>query len=104
MRLTTIKEVSSILCVKVSTLYSWVHKGSIPYRKLNGLVRFDMEAIREWVNHSKPTLSKTTATLREKKRLDIDRIIKKAVDSVTPKEYNLSNGKPGQTQGLRKEV
>ncbi len=104
MEFVTIKELSNFLKVKESTLYSWVHHGLIPFHKLNGLVRFDMEAIREWVNHSKPTLSKTTAPLRGKMHLDIDRIIKKAVDSATPKEYNLSNGKPGQTQGLRKEV
>ena len=54
MEFVTVKELSQFLKVKESTLYSWVHSSLIPYHKLNGLVRFDMEEIREWVRESKP--------------------------------------------------
>ena len=102
MRLATIKEVSSFLHVKASTLYSWVHNGSIPFRKLNGLVRFDLDEVEAWVQSSKPA-SVSPALVPTSTGPGIDRIIKKAIDSAKGKGYNPSNGKPGQIQGLRKE-
>jgi len=39
-RFLNIKELSQHLNVKVWTIYDWVHKGLIPYYKLNKLVRF----------------------------------------------------------------
>lgn len=53
MRMVSIKIVAEFLMVKQSTLYSWVHKGSITFHKLNGLVRFDMDEIEAWVRSSK---------------------------------------------------
>jgi len=103
MNLITIKEVSAILHVKASTLYSWVHNGSIPFHKLNGLVRFDLDEIEDWVKSSKPA-SPSPALVPTSTGPGIDRIIKNAIDSAKGKAYNPSNGKPGQTQGLRKEV
>ena len=96
MEFVTVKELSQFLKVKESTLYSWVHSSLIPYHKLNGLVRFDMEEIREWVRESKPIRHSIPEFFGERKNLDIERIIKKAIDSVRGKEYNPSNGKPGQ--------
>ena len=53
MALVTIKDVSAYLTVKESTLYSWVHNGSIPFHRLNGLIRFDMEEIKsEKINNN----------------------------------------------------
>lgn len=105
MRLVTIKEISRILNVKVSTLYSWVNKGSIPAHKINGLIRFDMDEIEEWVKRSRQASCKATApAIKVSNNQDIDSIIKKAIDDVTGKRYNSSIGKPGPRQGLRKEV
>ncbi len=53
MRLVSIKIVAEFLMIKQSTIYSWVHKGSIPFHRLNGLVRFDMDEIEAWVKSSK---------------------------------------------------
>lgn len=53
MELASIQEVSDFLKVKKSTLYSWVHTLKIPFFKVNGLIRFDMEEIRKWVKKSK---------------------------------------------------
>jgi excisionase family DNA binding protein len=104
MRLVSIKIVAEFLMVKQSTLYSWVHSGSIPFHKLNGLVRFDMDEIENWVKKSNQ-VSKCSPSMSLKKTTnqDIDKIIKKVIDGVKGKEYNSSNGKPGQMQGLRKE-
>ena len=104
MKLVTIKTISEVLMVKQSTLYSWVHNGSIPFLRLNGLIRFDMEAIEKWVKTSNNPHAGRGLPLRKATAQDIDRIVKNAVDSAKTKEYNPPNGKPGQHLGLRKEV
>ncbi len=96
MEFVTIKELSKFLKVKESTLYSWVHNGLIPYHKLNGLVRFDMEEIETWVKASRKIPQRQELRLMKKQPQDIDSIVKKAIDSVKGKGYNPSNGKPGQ--------
>ncbi len=96
MEFVTVKELSQFLKVKESTLYSWVHNGSIPFHKLNGLVRFDMEEIKTWVKESHKEPQRHELYLVKKQPQDMDSIVKNAVDSVKEKEYNSSNGKPGQ--------
>jgi len=103
MKLVTIKIASDFLMVKQSTLYSWVHNGSIPFHKLNGLIRFDLDELLEWVKASKRTSSPFYIEPKSKQISDIDNMVKKAIDSVKGNRYNPSNGKPGQIQGLRKE-
>ena len=103
MRLVTIKIASEFLMVKVSTLYSWVHNGTIPFHKLNGLVRFDMDEIEAWVESSRPISVSPALAPITSTGPGIDRIIRKAIDGSKGKAYNPSNGKPGQMQGLRKE-
>ncbi len=96
MEFVTIKELSKFLKVKESTLYSWVHHGLIPFHKLNGLVRFDMEEIKEWIKVSHKETQNRELYIVKKQPQDIDSIVKKAIDSAKVKEYNSSNGKPGQ--------
>src|SRR3989338_4776440 len=84
MKLLTVKEVSEFLNVKESTIYSCVHTGSIPFYKLNSLLRFDMDEIIEWVKNSKPMYYDTTKPARKAQTHDIDSIIKKAIDGVKP--------------------
>ncbi len=96
MEFVTIKELSKFLKVKESTLYSWVHNGLIPFHKLNGLVRFDMEEIENWVKASRKEPQRQELYVVKKQPQNIDSIVKQAIDSVTAKEYNPSNGKPGQ--------
>ena len=103
MEFVTIKELSKFIKIKESTLYSWVHHGLIPFHKLNGLVRFDMEEIESWVRASRKEPQKQELYIVIKHPQDIDSIVKKAIEGTRGKEYNPSNGKPGQTQGLRKE-
>jgi excisionase family DNA binding protein len=103
MQLVTIKIVAERLMVKESTLYSWVHSGSIPFHKLNGLIRFDMAEIEAWISSSKHGPSPRTDR-RKPNKLDAHDIIRNAIDSAKDNRYNPSNGKPGQHRGLRKEV
>ena len=104
MEFVTIKELSKFLKVKESTLYSWVHNSLIPYHKLNGVVRFDMVEIENWVTASRKESQKQELYIVKKHPQDIDIIVKKAIEGTKGKGYNPSNGKPGQMQGLRKEV
>ena len=90
--------------VKQSTLYSWVHSGSIPFHKLNGLVRFDMDEIENWVKTSRRDQGGLSPIFKRPADKDIDKIVKKALDDAKNNRYNPSNGKPGQHRGLRKEV
>jgi excisionase family DNA binding protein len=46
----TVKELSAWLNIKESTLYLWVSKNKIPCRRIHGLVRFEPEDIRKWLN------------------------------------------------------
>ena len=105
MQLVTVKELSAIIRVKESTLYAWASRGSIPSHKLNGLLRFDLDEIKEWVKSSsllaEPVGKPVSKDMSTK---DIDMTIKKAIESVKGKSYNKVNRKPGQKQSLRKEV
>ncbi len=89
MKLITIKELSEYLKVKQVTLYSWACSGRIPSYKLNGVLRFDRDEIEEWVKSSKvePFNFKQELKISRKgnKDLDIDGIVKRAVNEVKRK-------------------
>jgi len=53
--LLTIKELSTWLNIKPSTLYLWAAQGKIPCRKIHGLIRFDPEAITAWLHSFEPS-------------------------------------------------
>ncbi len=88
MNLVTVKELSAFLKVKPSTLYSWVHNGTIPFIKLNGLLRFDMDEVQEWVKGSKAVSPNIPKSLKKSANPDIDAIVKRAVASVRKGRYD----------------
>jgi excisionase family DNA binding protein len=47
--LLTIKDLSAWLKIKPSTLYLWASQGKIPCRRIHGLIRFEREAILNWI-------------------------------------------------------
>lgn len=49
------EQVSSILKVKVSTIYQWTHQRFIPHVKIGRFVRFREDEIERWLteNHIK---------------------------------------------------
>lgn len=74
-----IKEVSGFTKVKVSTLYTWASSGLIPSFKLNGVLRFDLDEVIDWVKKGRNT--KPDPKPRRKAGTgDIDSIIKKAIE------------------------
>jgi len=48
-RLLTIDQVSELLQIKKSTLYSWTFTRKIPFVKINGALRFKEKAINNWI-------------------------------------------------------
>jgi len=101
MKLLTIKELSELTKVKVSTLYVWVSKGMIPSFKLNGLLRFDQKEIEEWIQNSKiKAVPISIPKPKHNRDVDIDAIVKRSIDSVKRQGYNTRKGKarPNQAQ------
>jgi len=48
-KLVNVQQLSEIIGVKVATIYSWVSREYIPHIKLGRLVRFDLDAVFEWI-------------------------------------------------------
>lgn len=53
MKLIGVKEVSTMIAVKPSTLYQWAELGQIPCVKINGALRFDPDDISKWIETCK---------------------------------------------------
>ncbi len=51
MTLIDIKQLAEFLNIKEPTLYSWANGGSIPAYKINGVWRFDLDEIKEWIKN-----------------------------------------------------
>jgi excisionase family DNA binding protein len=49
MKLVTAQELAAITSVKPKTIYMWAQTGQIPCVRLNGLVRFDIGDIEDWL-------------------------------------------------------
>lgn len=47
--LLTIDELSKLLKLKKSTLYSWVHERRIPHLKVGRLLRFRRDSVEKWL-------------------------------------------------------
>lgn len=102
----TVKELSTQLQIKPSTLYAWAAQGRIPSKNLNGLIRFDPDSIREWLNSS--TKMPPHASPRSKpigKLQDIESLIARAKKEVyNPGRGNQTNSEPngkGEDHGAR---
>jgi len=86
----SIKELSTYLGIKPSTLYAWSSRGIIPHYKVHGLLRFKKDEIDVWI----ATFCKEgpTTPLPSFKRLDhcdVDSIIERAMKEA----YNSPHGR-----------
>jgi len=105
-----INEVSQYLGIKTSTLYAMVGEKKIPHYKVGRLVRFKRSEIDLWMERNRKECLATEETTRKmagkarRNEIDIDRIVRKAVDGVKGRGYTAPHGKPDQVKGLGKEV
>lgn len=105
-----IQGVSSYLNIKSSTLYTMVEERSIPHYRVGKLIRFKRSEIDLWMEGNKKdcvapekAARKALGPLR-KHKIDIDQIVRKAVDGAKGRGYTKPHGKPDQVKGLGKEV
>ena len=48
-----IPEVADYLGFSISAIRKWVRRGAIPFNKVNGGIRFDIEQINQWLENEK---------------------------------------------------
>src|SRR4030065_2806386 len=82
----TVKDVAGLLRAQPSSFYAWAKEGKIPAYKINGLLRFDLSEIREWIGKSRIQPVDTDKLARKLinpvRSVDIDRIVRLAVDTI----------------------
>jgi excisionase family DNA binding protein len=106
----TIKDIANYLGIKTSTLYLMVEEKRVPHYRIGRLIRFKKSEIDEWMRGQKePVIDAKTearrgvASSQGRPSLDVNRIVKKAIDEAGKKGYTSSHGKPDQLKGLGKE-
>lgn len=84
-RLLTIGELSEWLNCSPSTIYSYVSKRTIPFQKINGLLRFVQQDIEEWIDKQQEEIkSKESHFEINKNQIEkdqVDLIVNDAIDS-----------------------
>jgi excisionase family DNA binding protein len=106
-----VKEVSAYLALRTSTVYTMVEEKKIPHYRIGRQIRFKKSEIDEWMEEQKePVIDarvearKVISSLQRRPNLDVDRIVKKAIDEAEKRGYTSHYGKPDKNRGLRKEV
>ncbi len=110
--LLSVNDLSQYLNIKKSTIYSMVENRILPHYRIGRLIRFKQGDVDAWVEKQKgPVIDvkmearKVLRSIEKKSDLDVDGIVKKAIEDSTNKRYNFtSQGKPGGIEGLETEV
>ncbi len=105
-----IQALSQYLGIKASTLYAMVGEKKIPHYKVGRMVRFKLSEIDLWME--KNQVQCVDAEKKAKKalgpikrpKLDVEPLIRKAIDGTKREGYTTPHGKPDQVKGLGKEV
>ncbi len=105
-----IDDLSDLLGVKKSTLYSLVEKGEIPHYRVGRLIRFERNDVDVWIEgHRRERIDpekKAKDVLKgvRNPKIDVNKVVKKVIEEVKSSGYTLGHGKPDQIRGLREEV
>ena len=76
--LLTIKDVSTWLNIKSSTLYLWVAQGKIPSRRIHSLIRFEKDMIERWLASFAQLSGPPVHTMRTTSISNLDALIEAA--------------------------
>ena len=90
----SIKELSSYIGIKPKTIYSWLGKSVIPHYRIQGLIRFKVQEIDNWLK----SCHKREDDLISKKNNRLEDDFPSATIQPT------DDGKPGLKLAYRKEV
>ena len=94
-----VNQLSKYLGIKVSTLYSKVESGEIPYYRLGRLIRFNRIDIDIWMENHRRNPSdgdkRVKAILKSINNgtMDIDGIVKKVIEEVKRNVYTSGHGR-----------
>ena len=105
-----IQGLSRYLDIKTSTIYVMVEERSIPHYRVGKLIRFKRAEIDAWMEGNKKDCLAPEKVARkalgpiQKPKINIDRVVRKAIEGTRGQGYTTPHGKPDQVKGLRKEV
>ena len=105
-----IHQLSALLNIKPSTLYSMVEAREIPYYRIGRLIRFKKEEVDAWMETHRRDITDLNLRARDVLKItnipvmDIHRIVKKSIDESKTKGYTPNHVKPDRVKGLRKEA
>ena len=95
----TVKQLSTWLNIKESTLYLWASHNKIPCRRIHGLVRFEPEAIQAWLNGFETSPGKPLSLPTRHDTRALDQLIEASKREV----YTPRHGETIQSSLIRKE-
>ena len=104
-----IQDLSQYLGIKPSTLYSMVERKMIPHYKVGRMVRFKLSEIDQWMAGKKEECVDPDKVARkvlgpvQRHKIDVDRIVRKAIEGTRGPGYTKFHGKPDQVKGLGRE-
>ena len=105
-----IDELSQYLGIKKSNLYGKVERREIPFYRVGRLIFFKKDEIDAFMEKCRVEcfdIKKEAERVMKgakRSRMDVNKVVKKAVEEVCGKRYTSGYGKPDQIKGLRKEV
>jgi excisionase family DNA binding protein len=105
-----IQDLSRYVSIKPSTLYVMVEERNIPHYRVGKLIRFKRSEIDLWMEGNRKDCVVPEKAARKalgpmrKPKIDIDRVVRKAIEGAKRTGYTDPTGKPDQVKGLGKEV
>jgi excisionase family DNA binding protein len=105
-----IKGLSRYLEIKPKTLYAKVEEGSLPHYRVGKLIRFRRSEIDAWMEGNRKDclapekVARKALGLAQKPKIDIQRVVQKAIDGTRGQGYTTSHGRPDKVKDLGKEV
>lgn len=84
--LLTVKDMVARLQVRDKTIYAWAAQGRIPTLKINGVIRFEPDAIDRWLQDCQMLTERSSPSAnsrRIKSARDVDHLIERANRAVS---------------------
>ena len=106
----SIQGISRYLGFKTSTVYAMVEENKVPHYRIGRLIRFKKSEIDTWMEQHREECIDPVIVARkalgpiQKHKIDIDRVVQKAIEGTRGQGYTKPHGKPDQVKGLGKEV
>lgn len=101
----TVKDVAGLLRAQPSSVYAWAKEGKIPAFKINGLLRFDLLEVREWIGKSRMQPVDTDKLARKLinpvRSVDIEKIVKRSIDTYVGSGISSPEGETRSNQARK---